>query len=140
MEIVFLTKVGGYDMFHKIKGVNALPEYKICVTFAEGIIKIYDVSPLFEKFTFFMPLKESTELFSSVMVDQGGYGVIWNDDIDISNDELWANGETIVTSFELDCLIDALMKEAATDETFISRTSKCDEDFAFVDSEVHFKK
>ena len=82
-------------MFHKVKEVNALPEHKISVRFAEGITKIYDVSPLFEKYNFFMPLKDSVELFSSVMVDQGGYGVIWNDDIDISCDELWANGETL---------------------------------------------
>ena len=47
-----------------------------------------------------MPLKDDAELFSSVMVDQGGYGVIWNDDIDISCDELWANGETVDTPFD----------------------------------------
>ena len=42
-----------------------------------------------------MPLKDNIKLFSSVMIDQGGYGVIWNDDIDISCDELWVNGETL---------------------------------------------
>ena len=76
-------------MFHKVKNVNALPDYKLSVQFCEGVTKIYDVVPLFEKYSFFMPLKDSPELFSSVIVDQGGYGIIWNDDIDISCDELW---------------------------------------------------
>ena len=98
-------------MFHKVKEVNALPEYKISVRFAEGITKIYDVEPLFEKYNFFMPLRDNFELFSSVMVDQGGYGVIWNDDIDISCDELWTNGENINTPF------DGLM--AFSDATFL---------------------
>ena len=95
MEIVFIIEIGGFDMFHRIKEVNALPEYKIIIRFAEGITKIYDVEPLFKKYSFFMPLRNNVELFSSVMVDQGGYGVIWNDDIDISCDELWVNGETL---------------------------------------------
>ena len=98
-------------MFHKVKEVNALPEYKISIRFAEGITKIYNVAPLFEKYSFFMPLKNDTTLFSSVMVDQGGYGVIWNDDIDISCDELWANGEAVDTPF------DGLM--AFSDATFL---------------------
>lgn len=31
---------------------------------------------------------------------------------------------------------DAMMKEAAKDEAFMSRTIKCDDDFVFADSEV----
>ena len=90
-------------MFLKVKNVNALPDYKLSVQFAEGVTKSYDVAPLFEKYSFFLPLKDSPELFSSVIVDQSGYGIIWNDDIDISCDELWANGEEIDTPF--DCLM-----------------------------------
>ena len=36
-------------MFHKIKNVSALPEYKLSVEFCEGVTKIYDVKPLLEK-------------------------------------------------------------------------------------------
>ncbi len=95
-------------MFHKVKNVNALPDYKLSIQFCEGVTKIYDVAPLFEKYNFFLPLKESHELFSSVIVGQGGYGIIWNDNIDISCDELWANGEEIDTPFDgLTALSDA---------------------------------
>ena len=69
------------------------------------------MASLFEKYRFFLPLKESPELFSSVIVDQGGYGIVWNDDIDISCDELWENGTEIKTPF------DGLM--AFSDATFL---------------------
>lgn len=91
---------GGFSMFHKVKEVNALPEYKISVRFAEGITKIYNVALLIERYSFFLPLKDDIDLFSSVVVDQGGYGVVLNDDIDISCDELWTNGEIVDTPFD----------------------------------------
>ena len=45
-------------------------------------------------------LKEHPELYYSAAVDAGGYGVIWNDDIDIACDELYFNGEDIKTPFD----------------------------------------
>lgn len=87
-------------MFHKIKNVTALPDYKLSVQFSEGVTKIYDVSLLFDKYPFFMPLKDDEKLYNSVEVDQGGYGVIWNDDIDISCNELWGNGKIAETPFD----------------------------------------
>ena len=98
-------------MFHKVKNVSALPDYRLSVQFSEGVTKIYDVSQLFEKYKMFVPLKDSPEMFSCVTVDVGGYGIIWNDDIDISCDELWANGTEIETPF------DGLM--AFSDATFL---------------------
>ena len=79
-------------MIHKIKSVSALPEYKLSVEFSEGATKIYDVKPLFEKIPFFATLKDQPEVFSSVTVDVGGYGIVWNDEFDLSCDELWENG------------------------------------------------
>ena len=71
-------------MFHKIKNVFALPEYKLSVQFSEGVTKIYDVKPLFEKIPAFSSLKNNNTEFASVYVDVGGYGIIWNDEIDLS--------------------------------------------------------
>ena len=86
-------------MFHKIKNVTALPDYKLLIQFSEGITKIYSVKELIEKKSMFKSL-EKLELFYSAQVDTGGYGVIWNDDIDISCDELFENGKTIKTPFD----------------------------------------
>ncbi len=86
-------------MFHKIKNVSPLPGFKLSVQFAEGVTKIYDMNPLFEKLPIFAALKESEE-FGGVTVDVGGYGIVWNDDLDLSCDELWENGEVVQTPFD----------------------------------------
>ena len=87
-------------MFHKVKSVRALPDYKLSVQFAEGVTKIYDVTPLFDKWKAFRLLKKNPELFSDVEVDTGGYGIVWNDDIDLSCDELFENGKAVKTPFD----------------------------------------
>ncbi len=87
-------------MFHKIKNVFALPEYKLSVQFSEGVTKIYDVKPLFDKIPVFADLKDNVQEFFSVSVDVGGYGIVWNDDLDLSCDELWDNGVQVDTPFD----------------------------------------
>ena len=37
-------------------------------------------------------MKQHPEVFSSVIVDVGGYGIVWDDELDISCEELWENG------------------------------------------------
>ena len=85
-------------MFHKIKTVSALPEYKLSVQFAEGITKIYDVKPLMERIPIFAEINDAE--FACVAVDVGGYGIVWNDDLDLSCDELWENGVQVDTPFD----------------------------------------
>ncbi len=86
-------------MFHKVKNVSALPDYRLSVQFCEGVTKIYDVKPLFAKIPQFEALR-AAEVFYGVTVDVGGYGIVWNDDLDLSCDELWENGEAVDTPFD----------------------------------------
>ena len=79
-------------MFYKVKHVQPLDDYKLLVTFENDIKKIYDVSQLFDKFDVFNQLKNIQGLFIQVKVDIGGFGVSWNDEIDLSCNELWNNG------------------------------------------------
>lgn len=87
-------------MFHKIKNVAALPDYRLSVQFSEGVTKIYDVKPLFEKLSVFAALKDDVRTFYSVSVDIGGYGIVWNDELDLSCDELWEHGTQVHTPFD----------------------------------------
>ena len=87
-------------MFHKIKSVSAFQDYKLSVQFAEGQTKIYDVKPLLERFDAFKSLEMKPELFQQVRVDTGGYGISWNDDIDLSCEELFKNGVRIDNPFD----------------------------------------
>ena len=86
-------------MFHKIKNVFPLENYRLLVQFCVGVTKLYDVKPLFEWKDVFKTLKKN-ELFYGVEVDVGGCGIIWNDDVDLSCEELWENGREIQTPFD----------------------------------------
>ncbi len=86
-------------MFHKVKSVTPLKDYKLSVQFSEGVTKKYDVKPLFKRIKIFNNLKDE-KLFNKVHVGQGGYGIIWNDEIDLSCDELYENGTITKTPFD----------------------------------------
>lgn len=77
--------------FHTIKCVKPLENMIIKVVFENGEIKKYDMKPLIEKYEVFKKLNNK-ELFNKVKADIGGYGIIWNDDIDLSSEEIWKNG------------------------------------------------
>lgn len=87
-------------MFHKISTVDVSDDFVLEVRFAEGICKSYDVKQLFGKIKAFDVLKNDPKLFEDVAVDVGGYGIVWNDELDLSCDELWDNGVMIATPFD----------------------------------------
>jgi len=84
-------------MFYKVKKVIPLPNYCLTVIFENDVTKQYDVKPLFEKIDIFKTLSYMKGLFEQVKVDIGGYGISWNDEIDLSCNELWNNGKLITT-------------------------------------------
>lgn len=86
-------------MFHKVNSVSPQKNYTLIVHFWNGETKKYDVKSLFDKWKVFNRLKENN-LFNEVKVDLGGYGISWNEDIDLSCDELYENGKNIRTSFD----------------------------------------
>lgn len=81
-------------MFHKIKNVKPLEKYVLEITFENNTIKYYDIKPIFEKWDCFQDLINITGLFEQVKVDQGGFGISWNENLDLSCNELWENGYT----------------------------------------------
>lgn len=86
-------------MFHKVKRVSPLADFKLSVQFSDGITKLYNVAPLFDRIPAFACLKENPDDFFSVTVDVGGYGIVWNDDLDLGCDELWDHGTELKERF-----------------------------------------
>jgi len=86
-------------MINKIMSASFLDNYIICAQFANSITKKYDLKPLFKEFKQFNKLKENN-LFMYGQVDTGGYGVVWDDKIDLSADELWEKGKIVKTHFD----------------------------------------
>lgn len=78
----------------KILSVQALENKELLVKFANGVEKLYYCTQLFGMEMFQVLRNEA--FFKSVRVDAGGYGVSWNDDADLSEDELWTNGVEVV--------------------------------------------
>jgi len=83
-----------------MRAVHTLSDYRLYIQFSEGLTKIYDVKLLFTKWAAFKRLENEPELFNDVAVDTGGYGIVWNDELDLSCDELYENGKTIKTPFD----------------------------------------
>lgn len=80
-------------MFNKVKEVEPLQNYVLLVTFENGVKKYYDLNPLLKKWKAFCDLINISGLYNNVKVDAGGYGISWNDNIDLSSNELWENGK-----------------------------------------------
>lgn len=78
-------------MFYKVKEVIPMEDMKLKIKFENNEIKIYDVECMIKKYKIFEELR-NRELFERVKVDQGGYGISWNDEIDLECNELWKNG------------------------------------------------
>lgn len=72
----------------KIKSIKINSEnYSMRVLFDNGISKDIDFREKLQD-DFYSDLKNKL-LFEQAKVDAGGYGISWNDDIDISEYELW---------------------------------------------------
>ncbi len=79
--------------YPKVNSVKAIDDHTLLVEFDNSEKKLYDVAPLLEREMFF-PLRNSA-FFKNVQVDKGGYAVFWNEDIDLSEYELWTHGKTV---------------------------------------------
>ena len=62
--------------------------------FADGEIVCFDVKTMFEKHPVFHDL-ENEELFRSVKIDGAGYGISWNDELDLSSDGIYLRGKHV---------------------------------------------
>lgn len=77
----------------KIKSIQTVDNNYLLVTFECGTEKLYDCSGLLSRPEF--QLLKTPAFFNSVRVDPGGYGISWNDDVDVSEYELWTNGNIV---------------------------------------------
>jgi len=84
----------GYKVYPKIAEVEAKPDKCLLVRFRNGVTKLYDCRRVL-KFPAFEPLRDNEALFRTVYADKNGYGVIWNDDLDLAESELWIAGKVV---------------------------------------------
>ena len=113
-------------MAHIIDEIYPLSDYKLLAVFSNGIKKIYDVKLLFEWKEAFKELKDNN-LFEEAYVDVGGYGVVWNDQIDLSSEEIWNCGVDVsFNEEELDLFLadEALKQYSENSKTYSHKEIK----------------
>jgi len=83
------------EKYPKILNVKPIEKFNLIITFSNNVVKKYDCTKMIKKHSIFKQLLNKA-FFKNVNVDTGGYGIYWNSEIDISEAELWNNGEIIL--------------------------------------------
>lgn len=78
-------------MFHKAKSLEFKEGTVLELSFRNGEIRRYDISALYDRYPQMKAL-ENRELFLSGKL-AGGYGIIWNDDLDLEVETVYEDGE-----------------------------------------------
>ena len=84
--------------FPRLKAVEPLEGKKLRVTFVNDAIKIYDCGNLLESGPF-ERLRDEV-FFRCVHVDPHGYAVVWDDQLDLAESELWLHGKSANTRLQ----------------------------------------
>lgn len=77
----------------KVISAKVIGDRTLLIEFSDREFNQYDISNLLNK-PMFAPLKNPS-FFKDFRIEAGGYGLVWNEDIDISEYELWKNGVSI---------------------------------------------
>ncbi len=87
-------------VFHKIKSIGFIKKKVLIAQFENGVFKTYNLESLAQNVPVFKELLENNELLKEVHIAGSGFGIKWNDDFDLSCNELWENGNPIETPFD----------------------------------------
>lgn len=74
----------------KIIAAQAIDDTTLLIEFSNHDRRRYSIEKLLKKPMF--SLLQNPAFFRSFQVDERGYGIVWNDEIDLSEYELWQNG------------------------------------------------
>ena len=110
-------------MTHKIRSVRPLENSMIVVVFQNGIEKTYDMRNLYPIFPQFVVFEKDKELFNRVQVDAGGYGISWNDNLDLDAEDIWEDGIETGNKFEID-IAAALAENLVKARNIVGMTQK----------------
>lgn len=77
-----------------ITAARAIDDLTLLVEFSNHDRKYYNVKHLLNIPMF--QLLRNPAFFRGFQVDKGGYGIVWNEDIDLSEYELWQNGSDVL--------------------------------------------
>ena len=91
-------------MFYKITSLVALDDYILLIGFSNGEFKKFDLKPLMKKYSPFKDLETIPNLYKQVKIDIGGYGIVWNDYLDLDGTGLYEKCEECEPVFNYELL------------------------------------
>ena len=113
-------------VFYRLRSVRPLSDYRLAAEFRNGITKIFDIAPWFDKFPEFKRLQKNN-LFKRVFLDPMGIGVRWTRMLDHECNTLYYEGKKVKTPFDdLVMLDDALSWWKLKEETLKEAIEKGD--------------
>ena len=119
-------------MHYRAIKVTYLEDVKFKVTFQDGKIVKYDLSKLFSKYPQFKVLREDRNLFMMGHLDPGGYGIVWNDELDLDATSVYFDGEVIgeaeiSLNQKIGFLLTKTREEQNITQTELAKISKIDQ-------------
>lgn len=81
-------------MSHKIKSIKTKDGLILEAVFLDGTVREYDVANMFALY----PLMEKLEdrsCFDRARIDVGGYGISWDDELDLDAETIWEEGKCV---------------------------------------------
>ena len=82
-------------MYNELVKVTFKENLIVISEFLDGTVTSFDLKTMISKHPVFGKLLEDDKLYKSGYISLGGFGVIWNDEIDFSADSLYYDGAII---------------------------------------------
>ena len=84
-------------MIPRIKHIEPLDDYKLLITFDDGLVVCYDVGEDIDAVEDFKSLETVVGLWQQVKLDSSRTCVYWNDRIDIASDTIYEYGKLVIS-------------------------------------------
>lgn len=112
--------------------VKFLKDVTVEVTYQDGKVVQYDMSQMFKKYPQLEELRINRKLFESGHLDVGGYGIVWNDELDFDATSIYEDGvvvgevETTINQ-QIGVLLSKTREELNMTQTELSKKSNIDQ-------------
>ena len=121
-------------MTHNIKEIKMKDNLIVEAVFYCGVVKDFDVSLLFEKHPEYKVLKEDNVLWKNAELLPQGSGVYFDDEMDLTVEEIWKYGKTVgkvpvEAKYEIACAISSAREEKGLSQkqlSLLSGVTQCD--------------
>ncbi|MCT7953230.1 DUF2442 domain-containing protein [Ancylothrix sp. C2] len=78
--------------YPRIVSAKAIDNQTLVIKFTNNKLRKYDISKLLENHLF--AKFHNAAFFKSFKIEEGGYGLVWDEDVDRREYELWQNGKS----------------------------------------------